>query len=152
MRVYRVLVVIIVIPLMLWPLMFVIQAQGLGGTWWASAFADGLAFVSSINPIAVLFRSMPGILAAGSGFDFEPVLRMAAWHLGFSIALIALATTAVRRVHLREKKIQERCLPPAVERRGRLVGDDDLGSTDQRPRRGDALLLADAEARGREPV
>ena len=102
MRVYRVLAVIIVIPLMLWPLMFVIQAQGLGGTWWATAFADGLAFVSSINPIAVLFRSMPGILAAGSGFDFEPVLRMAAWHLGFSIALIALATTAVRRVHLRD--------------------------------------------------
>jgi ABC-type transport system involved in multi-copper enzyme maturation permease subunit len=102
MRVYRVLAVVIVIPLMLWPLLMVIQVQQLGGTWWATAFADGLAFCSSVNPIAVLFRSMPGVVAAGAGFDFEPVLRMAAWHLGFSIALIALATTAVRRVHLRD--------------------------------------------------
>lgn len=102
MRVYRVLAVVIVIPLMLWPLLMVIQAQQLGGTWWATAFAEGLAFCSSVNPIAVLFRSMPGVVAAGAGFDFEPVLKMAAWHLGFSIALIALATTAVRRVHLRD--------------------------------------------------
>lgn len=85
-QVCRVLAVVIVIPIMLWPLLMVIQAQRLGGTWWATAFADGLAFCSSVNPIAVLFRSMPGVIAAGAGFDFEPVLRMAAWHLGFSIA------------------------------------------------------------------
>ncbi len=102
MRVYRVLAVVIVIPLMLWPLMLVIQAQGLGGTWWAIGFADVLAFCSSINPIAVLIQSMPGVFSAGVGFHFEPVLRMAAWHLSFSIALITLATTAVRRVHLRD--------------------------------------------------
>jgi hypothetical protein len=36
-------------------------------------------------------------------------------------------------------------LPTAVKRRGGLVGDDQLRTADQRPRRGDALLLADAE-------
>ncbi len=102
MRVYRVLAVVIVIPLMLWPLLIVIQAQQLGGTWWAAAFADGLEFCWSVNPIAVLARSMPGVVAAGAGFDFAPVLTMAAWHLAFSVGLVALATTAVRRVHLRD--------------------------------------------------
>jgi ABC-type transport system involved in multi-copper enzyme maturation permease subunit len=102
MRVYRVLAVLIVIPLMLWPLLMMIQVQNLGGTWWAAAFTQILDFCWAVNPIAVLGKSMSSISAAGAGFDFQPVLQMAAWHLAFSIGLIALATTAVRRVHLRD--------------------------------------------------
>ena len=48
-----------------------------------------------------------------------------------------------------EQQIEERDLTVAVERRGRLVGDDQLRRADQRARGGDALLLADAEVRGR---
>jgi ABC-type transport system involved in multi-copper enzyme maturation permease subunit len=101
-RVYRVLAVLIILPFMLWPLQMIIQMQNLAGTWWAEAFSGALAFGWSINPIAVLGQSMSSLAAAGAGFDFEPVIRMACWHVGFSIALIALATSAVRRVHLRE--------------------------------------------------
>ncbi len=53
------------------------------------------------------------------------------------------------RLRLGEQQIEEGELPVAVERRGRLVGDDQLRPADQRARRGDALLLADAEVRGR---
>ena len=49
---------------------------------------------------------------------------------------------------LREKELQERSLGVAVERRRRLVGDDDLRRADQCAGGGDALLLADAQARG----
>ncbi|QDT74368.1 ABC-2 family transporter protein [Lacipirellula limnantheis] len=102
MRVYRLLAVLIVIPIVLAPLAFVIQAQNLGGTWWATAFNQVLGYCWDLNPLAVLAKSMSGIAAAGAGFDFEPVLYMAAWHVGLSATLVALATTAVRRVHLRE--------------------------------------------------
>ena len=44
-----------------------------------------------------------------------------------------------------EQKIEESLLPVSVERRRRLVGDDQFGRADQRPRRGDALLLADTQ-------
>ena len=56
------------------------------------------------------------------------------------------------RRDLGEQQIEEGQLPVAVERRGRLVGDDQLRAADQRARRGDALLLADAQARRRKAV
>jgi ABC-type transport system involved in multi-copper enzyme maturation permease subunit len=102
MRVYRVLAVVIIVPLILWPLLVMIQMQNLGGTWWGDAFSRGLDFCWSVNPIAVLGMAFSGGAAAGAGFDFAPVLRMAAWHLAFSIGLVAMATAAVRRVHLRD--------------------------------------------------
>ncbi len=43
-------------------------------------------------------------------------------------------------------------LAVAVERGGRLVGDDQLGRADERSGRGHALLLAHAEARGLRAV
>ena len=63
-----------------------------------------------------------------------------------------MMTRRAGRLRLGEQQIEEGELPVAVERRGRLVGDDQLRAADQRARRGDALLLADAEVRGREPV
>ena len=48
----------------------------------------------------------------------------------------------------REQQIEECGLAVAVERRGRLVGDDQLGRADQRAGGGDALLLADAQVGG----
>ena len=53
------------------------------------------------------------------------------------------------RLGIREQQIEERLLTVAVERGGRLVGDDELRRADQRARRRYALLLADAEARRR---
>ena len=50
---------------------------------------------------------------------------------------------------IRKQKIKERLLPVAVERGSRLVGDNEFGRADQRPRRRYALLLPDAEARRR---
>jgi hypothetical protein len=52
---------------------------------------------------------------------------------------------------LAQQQVDEDLLSLGIERRGRLVGDQDLGAADQRPRGGDALLLADAEFR-RRPV
>ncbi|MBA3484873.1 MAG: hypothetical protein H0T51_23995 [Pirellulales bacterium] len=63
---------------------------------------DAVNFLWEINPLVVLGQSMSSSFAVGAGFDFRAVLRMAAWHVGISIALIAWATLAVRRVHLRE--------------------------------------------------
>ena len=50
---------------------------------------------------------------------------------------------------IREQKIQESLLTVAVEGGGRLVGDNEFGRADQRPRRRYALLLANAEVRRR---
>ena len=50
---------------------------------------------------------------------------------------------------LREQELQKRTLGVAVERRGRLVRDDDLRRADQCAGGGNALLLTDAQARGR---
>jgi ABC-type transport system involved in multi-copper enzyme maturation permease subunit len=73
-----------------------------GWRWWDDLVQPVLRFMLDLNPIVVLFHSMGGVTGLGAGFDFAPVLRMAAWHAAISVGLIALATTAVRRVHLRE--------------------------------------------------
>ena len=49
---------------------------------------------------------------------------------------------------LGEQQIEEGRLAVAVERRGRLVGHDQLRRADQRAGGGDALLLADAQVGG----
>ena len=54
----------------------------------------------------------------------------------------------VGRRDIGEQKIEERLLAVAVERGGRLVGDDEFGRADQRARGGNALLLAHAQVRG----
>ena len=48
-----------------------------------------------------------------------------------------------------EEQIEERGLAIAVERRGRLIGHDQLRRADQGAGGGNALLLADAEIGGR---
>jgi ABC-type transport system involved in multi-copper enzyme maturation permease subunit len=63
---------------------------------------NALGFLWDINPLTVLGKSMSSSTAIGAGFDFEPVLRMLAWHVGISIVTLGIATAAVRRVHLRE--------------------------------------------------
>ena len=52
------------------------------------------------------------------------------------------------------QQVEEALPRPFVEGGGRLVGDDELRRSDERPRDGDALLLADAELgdRPREPL
>src|SRR5262249_30786771 len=70
------------------------------GVWpWVVAPLD---FLSELNPVLVLASSMGGLSGLGAGFNFAPVLRMAAWHAGFAVGMTALATVAVRRVQLRE--------------------------------------------------
>ena len=44
-----------------------------------------------------------------------------------------------------QQQFEKRLLAVRVERRRRLVGDDDLGTADERARRRDALLLADRQ-------
>ena len=48
-------------------------------------------------------------------------------------------------IEVSEQKIEERLLPVPVERRRRLVSNDQFGRTDQRSRRRNALLLADTQ-------
>jgi ABC-type transport system involved in multi-copper enzyme maturation permease subunit len=98
-RVYLVLGALLFVPGIL---------SGFFGLWlqnqplWVNYVQPALNFLLSLNPLMVLGRAMGNIFAAGAAFDFAPVLRMAAWHAGLSVALVALATLAVRRVHLRE--------------------------------------------------
>ena len=98
MRVYRALAVLLIGP----PIVLPLLTMGAPNNWWAQQAATALGFLWDVNPLTVLFQSMRSSVAVGAGFDFQPVLRMVAWHVGISIALIALATWAVRRVHLRD--------------------------------------------------
>jgi hypothetical protein len=52
---------------------------------------------------------------------------------------------AARRQALASEQSEKGFLTLGVEGRGRFVGDDDLGTSDQRARRRYALLLADAQ-------
>lgn len=99
MRAYRILAVLIIVPMVLAPI--IVMYRPTTPPWWFTAFRATLEFCWSINPMYVLAGSMSGIYAAGAGFNFEPVLKMAAWHLGLALVLIAWSTAMVRRVHLR---------------------------------------------------
>jgi hypothetical protein len=98
MRVYRALAVLFIGPLVLIPMLLLVSRNPA----WLQRAVEWLGFLWDINPIIVLGKSMSSTFAVGAGFDFAPVLRMAAWHVGLSAILIAWATFAVRRVHLRE--------------------------------------------------
>jgi ABC-type transport system involved in multi-copper enzyme maturation permease subunit len=98
MRVYRVLAVLFIGPLVLIPMLLLVSRNQA----WLQRAVDMFGFLWDLNPIIVLGKSMSSTFAVGAGFDFAPVLRMAAWHVGLSAVLIAWATFAVRRVHLRE--------------------------------------------------
>src|ERR671931_669833 len=56
------------------------------------------------------------------------------------------------RCDLREKEVEEGVLAIAIKGGGGFVGDDQLRTTNQRPRSSNALLLADAEVRRRMTV
>jgi ABC-type transport system involved in multi-copper enzyme maturation permease subunit len=99
MRVYRILAALLFLP----PILSVFIAMGVlpaGG--WRDAFDGAVTFLRELNPIYVLGVSMMRTYMAGAALDFQPVLRMVAWHLGLSALLIGWATLAVRRVHLRD--------------------------------------------------
>ncbi|BBO34091.1 ABC transporter permease [Lacipirellula parvula] len=102
MRVYRLLAVLLIVPGILSAMLLMVQVQLQQRSAVIEGLQAGLTFVLSLNPVVVLGQSMRSVFAAGVAFDFEPVLKMAAWQVGFSVALIALATHAVRRVHLRD--------------------------------------------------
>ena len=98
-RVYRIMFALLILP----PIVSGFLGVGaIRGGNWQSYLQPVLGFLNGLNPMLVLGSSMSGMYAMGAGFDFEPVLTMAAWHTAISVALIALATAAVRRVHLRE--------------------------------------------------
>jgi ABC-type transport system involved in multi-copper enzyme maturation permease subunit len=98
-RVYAVIAALLFVPLIA---LAMLGWQFSQYAWWQDYAEPALQFLVDLNPLAALGKSMPSIYAAGAGFDFRPVLKMFAWHAGLSMALVALATLAVRRVHLRE--------------------------------------------------
>lgn len=102
MRVYRLLAVLLIVPGILSSMLFMLEVQLQQRSGALEAAQTVVGGMLAVNPIVVLGRSMHSIVDAGVGFDFAPVLNMAAWHVGLAIALIGLATNAVRRVHLSE--------------------------------------------------
>lgn len=99
MRVYRILAALLFVP----PILAGFIAFGvLPAGAWRDAFDRALLFLRELNPIYVLGVSMLRTYSSGAAADLQPVLSMIAWHLGLSVALIAWATVAVRRVHLRD--------------------------------------------------
>ena len=98
-RVYLVLAALLFLP----PVLMGALGWTLGGAqWWTEYVMPVLGFMVDLNPVAVLGRSMGGVWGLGAGFHFDPVLKMVGWHAAISVGLVALATAAVRRVHLRE--------------------------------------------------
>ena len=61
---------------------------------------------------------------------------------------LTIRMVAPRGLSLGKQKIEESRLAAAIERRRRLVGNDEFRPADQGARGGDALLLADAQTRG----
>ncbi len=117
MRVYRLLAVLLIVPGVLSAMLMMFQLQLQRRSALIDAAQAVLQFVLSLNPVVVLGQSMRSIFAAGAGFDFEPVLKMAAWHVGLSAALIGLAMYAVRRVHLRDASRGDAKQQKKLERR-----------------------------------
>ncbi len=97
-RVYLVLAAILFLPPLLGTIFPFVRGSSIQ---WA-AFDRAIGFLNELNPMMVLGQSMGAASGLGAGFNFAPVLKMAAWHAGIAVALVALATMAVRRVHLRD--------------------------------------------------
>ncbi|MDC0936844.1 ABC transporter permease subunit [Pirellulales bacterium] len=97
-RVYLLLIVFALLPALL---------HALG---WAaedfSAVSEALQlageFLASLNPLVVFSGAYGGSFSPGMNFDFAPILQMVGWHAAISVGSLALATFAVRRVHLRD--------------------------------------------------
>ena len=97
-RVYLIIAIWLLLPLIL----FGVLAVNRNTTLLSDYVSRAKDFFDAINPVRVLVDSMGSRFATGANFDFTPVLEMAAWHVGLSVVLLALAVAAVRRVHLRE--------------------------------------------------
>ena len=89
----------------------------------------------------------PGACACGNGDLVEPHRRWSKRGARLS-SWLTMIRVAPACAPSREQQIEERGLAVAVERRGRLVGHDQLRRADQRAGGGDALLLADAQVGG----
>jgi len=113
-RVYLVLAALLALP----PLGGTVFRFALANSSWWSYFEPAVDFLNDINPLVVLARSMGPATGLGAGFNFQPVLTMAAWHAAIAAGLVALSTLAVRRVHLREAS---RGGPAKTRRWGRPV-------------------------------
>jgi ABC-type transport system involved in multi-copper enzyme maturation permease subunit len=98
-RVYVVLGALLLVP---WIVLMTGRVYFSGEAWWSDFVAPLVEVLYKLNPVVLLFDQMVNTYAAGAGFDFAPVWEMVGWQLGFAAALLALATAAVRRVHLRE--------------------------------------------------
>jgi len=97
-RVYAVAAVLLLLPLGLFPV-FQSLAGGSGGT----AIAREIWLQSlELNPLYLLGQAVSLPAASGAGFDAARIYRMAGWHAALAVGGLALATAAVRRVHLRE--------------------------------------------------
>lgn len=91
-RVYLVLAALLVLPPIGWASLGALVRR-------PTAAADALEWITRLNPVLVLGESLG---AGGVDLDMAEVGRVAAWHAVLAAALVALATAAVRRVHLRE--------------------------------------------------
>ncbi|QDT00115.1 ABC transporter permease subunit [Adhaeretor mobilis] len=100
-RVYLLMAALFLLPLFLSAMAAGPASRGIGGTMVAMA-SDALNAINEINPLIVMIGAMGNRFSVGSTFDFAPVIHMTLWHLVLSVGCIALATAAVRRVHLRE--------------------------------------------------
>lgn len=98
-RVYLLMAVLFLLPLVFYGILASSASRGIGGPFVMWAY-EALEAINSINPMVVLGKSMGNRFAAGANFDFVPVFTMAAWHAAIAVCCIALATFAVRRIHL----------------------------------------------------
>jgi ABC-type transport system involved in multi-copper enzyme maturation permease subunit len=99
MRVYRILAALLFLP----PILYFFLAIGvlpMGAL--RDALNVGVTFLRELNPMFVMGAAMANTYSSSGAVDMQPVLRMAGWHLALSVALVAWATVAVRRVHLRD--------------------------------------------------
>lgn len=99
MRVYLILFALIVLPPIVTTMAMVL---GFGSGMVAELLAPAMNFLRDLNPLWVLGTAMSGVYSGGAPLNFGPVYYMVGYHVVLSIALVALATAAVRRVHLRE--------------------------------------------------
>ena len=93
-RVYLVLIAMLLVPMIVSA--FVAGGGILNSFWLGQAFLRMLGWANTVNPLSGLFAMSMSI-----GFDMQIVWRMLLAHSVLSVALVALAVSAVRRVHLR---------------------------------------------------
>jgi ABC-type transport system involved in multi-copper enzyme maturation permease subunit len=93
-RVYLVMIAVLIVPMLLSAILF---GTGIArSSWFGDITARILELAGAINPLGTLFS-----MSRSVGFDMQVVWRMLIAHAVLSVALILLAVSAVRRVHLR---------------------------------------------------